>query len=75
MIQGTIQNTIYRNSNYKPDSNNTNCQDNPSSKQDMNNECSDELDNLSQSEMKAMILSMNKKYKEKERQAKEFQQF
>jgi hypothetical protein len=41
----------------------------------MNNECSDELDNLSQSEMKAMILSMNKKYKEKERQAKEFQQF
>lgn len=37
MIQGTIQNTIYRNSNYKQDLNINNCQDNPYSKEDMNN--------------------------------------
>jgi len=39
------------------------------------NPCEDSLDNLSPSELKAMIVSINTKYKEKDRQAKEFQQF
>jgi len=72
MIQGTIfQNKRHNYKNYNNNDNYLNMNNSPNTP----NTCADSLDNLSPSELKAMIVSINSKYKEKDRQAKEFQQF